>query len=87
MDSGDITCSHLFYSICIPDCMIGRYRTVHNRVICVAQKAKDYNGNNSSISNSVPKYQWSGKTVKAVPYVFEVPEQVFHFVSLLFNPF
>ena len=67
--------------ICIPDCMIGRYRTVHNRVICVAQKAKDYNGNNSTTSNNVPKYQRSGKTVKAVPYVFEVPEQVFHFVS------
>ena len=48
---------------------------MHDRIICVVQK------NNSNIANNVVKYQRSGKAGKAVPYVFEVPEQIFHFVS------
>ena len=60
--------------------MTGRYRTVHDRVICVVQKQK----NNSNITNNILKYQRSGKAAKGIiPYVFEVPEQVFHFVSII----
>ena len=60
--------------------MIGRYRTVNDRVICVVQKAKDAIGNNN---NNVSKYKRSGKAGRVQPYVFEVPDQVFHFVSIL----
>lgn len=57
--------------------MIGRYRTVNDRVICVVQKAKDANGNN--MNNNVSKYKRSSKAGRSLPYVFEVPDQVFHF--------
>ena len=58
--------------------MIGRYQTVHDRVTCVVQKnTSNINKNN----DPVLKYKRSNKSGKNVPYVFEVPDQVFHFVS------
>ena len=57
------------------DCMTGRYRTVQDRVICVVQKHK------LEISSSLAKSQRKTKTGKGkgAEYVFEVPDQVFHF--------
>ena len=62
--------------------MTGRYRTLDDHVICVVRK-----NNNSSQKNNVAKYQRSGKSKKGIQYVFEVPEQVFHFVSIVDNGF
>ena len=57
--------------------MSGRYRIVHDRVICVVQK------NTANISSNVINYQRSGKSGKSIQYMFEVPDQVFHFVSII----
>ena len=54
--------------------MNGRYRTVHDKVICVVQK------NHTDTSQKNLKYKRGG-TSKDLPYIFEVPDQVFHFVS------
>ena len=69
-----------FYSNGIPESMIGRYQTVHDRVMCVVQK-QNTNINNNNIQET--KYKRSNKSGKNVPYVFEVPDQVFHFVSII----
>lgn len=56
----------------ITDSMNGRYRTVHDKVICVVQK------NHTDTSQKNLKYKRGGKS-KDLPYIFEVPDQVFHF--------
>ena len=68
----------LYFSTGIPDSMIGRYQTVHDRVTCVVQK---HNSNTNNNNDPVLKYKRSNKSGKNVPYVFELPDQVFHFVS------
>ena len=67
-----------YFSTGTPESMIGRYQTVHDRVMCVVQKK------NTNINNNIQetKYKRSNKSGKNVPYVFEVPDQVFHFVSI-----
>ena len=69
--------SQIFYSGGIPDSMTGCYRIAHDHVICVVKK----NNYNSNLTNNVLKYQRSAKSKNAIQYVFEVPDQVFHFVS------
>lgn len=59
----------------IPDSMTGCYRTVHDHVICVVKK----NNHSTNLTNNVLKYQRSAKSKAAIQYVFEVPDQVFHF--------
>ena len=60
----------------IQGCMFGHYRTVNNRVICIVQKTKNSSNNVSS------NRRMSLRQRKAQQkYVFEVPEQDFHFVS------
>jgi len=57
-------------SCAIQGCMFGHYRTVNNRVICVLQKPKHVE----------PKRRMSLRQRKAQKaYVFEVPDQDFHF--------
>ena len=60
----------------IQGCMFGHYRTVNNRVICIVQKTKNSSNNVSS------NRRMSLRQRKAQQkYVFEVPDQDFHFVS------
>merc|ERR1712226_1742195 len=58
-------------SCAIQGCMFGHYRTVNNRVICVLQKPKHVE----------PKRRMSLRQRKAIKkaYVYEVPDQDFHF--------
>ena len=67
----------------IQGCMFGHYRTVNNRVICIVQKTKNSSNNVSS------NRRMSLRQRKAQQkYVFEVPDQDFHFVSYhLFSSF
>jgi len=58
----------------IQGCMFGHYRTVNNRVICIVQKTKNSSNNVSS------NRRMSLRQRKAQQkYVFEVPDQDFHF--------
>ena len=64
----------IIYSCGIQGCMFGQFRTINNHIHCILQKPKQ--------PETKTNRRFSLKKKSRNPYVFEVPDQNFHMVSM-----